>query len=82
MTEPDMKHYGVDGVLRDMGSSDTLFQDGGDIRLVSFRHGVPTMRDNGDWVTIDQQRYKVNDKEYRYTGAWYNFALDEINGGE
>ncbi|KAF3040968.1 hypothetical protein E8E12_009025 [Didymella heteroderae] len=78
--EPGMKHYGVDGALRDMGSSDTVLQDGGDIRLVSFRHGMSKMGDNDQWIPMDEQRYEVNGKEYRYTGAWYNFAVDEVNG--
>ncbi|KAF1924503.1 uncharacterized protein M421DRAFT_8805 [Didymella exigua CBS 183.55] len=79
-SEPGMKHYGVDGVLRDIGSSDTLIQNGGDVRLLSFKHGFPAMGDNGEWVTVEQQRYEVGGKKYRYTGAWYNFAVDETIG--
>lgn len=77
--EPDMKHWGVDGVLRDMDSSDKLLAQGGDVRLVSFMHGQ-SKEENGQWLTIDDQRYEHDGKEYRYTGAWYRFAVDEING--
>lgn len=77
-----MKHYGIDHVLRDMGSSDTLIAAGGDIRLVSFAHGMSKLGDNGEWLAIGDQHYEVNGKSYRYTGAWYDFALDEVNGGE
>lgn len=77
-----MKYYGIDHVLREMGSSDTLFANGGDIRLVSFAHGTSRQDDNGEWKPIGEQNYEVNGKSYRYTGAWYHFALDEVNGGE
>ncbi|KAJ4991638.1 hypothetical protein SVAN01_02753 [Stagonosporopsis vannaccii] len=79
-TEPNMKYYGIEHVLRGMGSSDRLFADGGDIRLVSFAHGISKQGDNGEWMTIGEQHYEVNGKSYRYTGAWYKFALDEVNG--
>ncbi|KAJ8117173.1 hypothetical protein OPT61_g1559 [Boeremia exigua] len=78
--EPDMKYYGIDHVLRDIGSSDTLSTNGGDIRLVSFVHGTSKQSDNGEWLSFEQQHYEVDGKTYRYTGAWYNFALNEING--
>ncbi len=77
-----MKYYGIDHVLRDMGVSDKLIDAGGDIQLVSFRHGMSKLLDNGDWQAVGEQRYEVNGKSYRYTGAWYNFAMDEVNGGK
>ncbi|KAF3053165.1 hypothetical protein E8E11_011261 [Didymella keratinophila] len=79
-SEPDMKHYGFDGVLRDMGASDKLEKEGGNVRLVTFRHGESKMEENGEWLTIDDQHYEHDGKEYRYTGAWYKFAMDEVNG--
>ena len=78
--EPDMKHYGIDGVLRDMGASDKLEKEGGNVRLVTFRHGESKVEENGEWLTIDDQRYEHDRKEYHYTGAWYKFAMDEVNG--
>lgn len=74
-----MKHWGIDGVLRDMGSSDKLIADYGDIRLVTFVHGQ-SKEENGQWIPIEDQRYEKDGKTYRYTGAWYKFAVDEVNG--
>lgn len=59
-----MKHWGVDGVLRDMGSFDKLLDEGGDVRLVSFMHGMPK-EENGQWLSIDEQRYEHDGKENR-----------------
>jgi hypothetical protein len=76
-----MRQWGVDQVLQDIGASDELEDEGGDIRLVSFAHGVP--RAKGDeWVGIDQQSYKIDEKVYRYTGTHYTFGLEEVDGGK
>ena len=78
--EPDMKHFGIDGVLREMSASDKIEQQGGNVRLITFQHGESKMLENGDWLTIDDQHYENDGKQYRYTGAWYKFAMDEVNG--
>lgn len=62
-----MRYHGIDHVLRDMGASDALIDAGGDIQLVSVRHGTSKQLDNGDWQTIGEQQYEVNGKSYRYT---------------
>lgn len=76
-----MRQWGVDQILRDMGASDKMEDEGGDIRMVSFVHGVPKPGEN-EWITIDMQSYEVDRKLYRYTGAHYAFGLDEVNGGK
>lgn len=63
-----------------LGASDKIEQQGRNVRLVTFRHGESKMLENGDWLTIDDQHYEHDGKEYRYTGAWYKFAMDEVNG--
>ena len=76
-----MRQWGVDQVLQDIGASNELEDEGGDICLVSFAHGIPKA-EGDEWVTIDQQSYEVDGKVYRYTGAHYTFGLEEVDGGK
>lgn len=77
----NMRQWGIDHVLQSMGASDKVEDEGGDIRLVSFAHGLPKAGDDGEWISIDMQSYSVGSKLFRYTGAHYVFGLDEVNGG-
>ena len=76
-----MRQWGIDHVLRDMGASDKVEEEGGDIRLVSFAHGLSKPDENGEWIPIDKQSYQVGQKQYRHTGAHYAFGLDKVSGG-
>lgn len=68
------------GILRDLGSSDSCSDEGGTIECLTFVHGYPYVTSEGHWVDIDRQRYVVDGRTYRKTGAHYGLGFDLVNG--
>ncbi|KAI8943557.1 hypothetical protein NX059_001554 [Plenodomus lindquistii] len=72
------KAWGVDHVLRALGTSDKAVEDGGTVNVVTITHG--NAGDNGggygNKVYNDQPEYTVGGTQYRVTGGEYTYGFD------
>lgn len=78
----EFEKWGIDRVLRDLGVSDSCVDQGGLFHCLTFVHGDAGLDKNGNWVSIDEQVYEVDDKLYRKTGGYYGLGFEPDKGGQ
>ncbi|KAF2249437.1 hypothetical protein BU26DRAFT_457490 [Trematosphaeria pertusa] len=68
--------YGVDRALGALGVSDRSTLDGGDNEIIQCDH----YNQDENAEDVSKQRYRVEDKEYRVTGARFVFSINSAQG--